>query len=105
MKKIVVLIMMIALAVAITPKEARADSITYDLNYTKVPEFGDPSYGTVKLELISNTIKFTIDRLTDMASASLMAAATVHFRLTGPSVVPSRWAVSATPISLQVLLV
>jgi hypothetical protein len=61
MKKVVVLIMMIALAVAVTPKEARADTITYDLNYTKVAEFGDPIYGTVKLDLISNKIQFTID--------------------------------------------
>jgi len=61
MKKVFVLIILLALALAVTPKEAKADSITYDLNYTKVAEFGAPSYGTVKLELISNTIQFTID--------------------------------------------
>jgi hypothetical protein len=61
MKKIFVLTLMIALAVAVMPKEARADSITYDLNFTNVAAFGSPNYGTVKLDLVSNTIKFTID--------------------------------------------
>jgi hypothetical protein len=63
MKKVFVLTMMVVLALAVMPKEARADSITYDLNSTNVAAFGAPNYGTVKLELdsIFHTIKFTID--------------------------------------------
>jgi hypothetical protein len=61
MKKVFVLALMIALAVAVMPKEARADSVTFDLNSTNVAAFGAPNYGTVKLDLVGSTIKFTID--------------------------------------------
>jgi hypothetical protein len=61
MKKVFVLTMVVALAFAVMPKEARADSITYNLNSTDVVAFGAPNYGTVTLDLVGITIKFTID--------------------------------------------
>jgi hypothetical protein len=61
MKKVFVLTMMVVLALAVMPKEARADSKTYDLNSTNVVAFGAPNYGTVKLDLVGSTIQFTID--------------------------------------------
>jgi hypothetical protein len=60
MKKVFVLTMVVALALAVMPKEAKADTI-YALNSTDVGAFGAPNYGTVDLELVGNTIKFTID--------------------------------------------
>jgi hypothetical protein len=60
MKKVFVLTMVVALALAVMPKEAKATTI-YALNSTDVGAFGAPNYGTVELELVGNTIKFTID--------------------------------------------
>ena len=61
MKKVLVFMFLLTLALALTPGVARADSLSFDLNSTNVAAFGAPSYGTVTLDLISNTIKITIN--------------------------------------------